>query len=35
VFLGTYTSKVRRCEDGWKIYAMTLRLDTSGIVQTT
>jgi len=34
-FLGTYLSKVRRYEDGWKIYDMTLRLDTSGIVQTT
>jgi hypothetical protein len=34
-FLGTYISKVRRFEDGWKIYDMTLRLDTSGIVQTT
>ncbi|MEN3977244.1 nuclear transport factor 2 family protein [Emcibacter sp. SYSU 3D8] len=34
-FLGTYISKVRRYEDGWKIYDMTLRLDTSGIVQTT
>ncbi len=34
-FLGTYLSKVRRYEDGWKIYDMTLRLDTSGVVQTT
>lgn len=34
-FLGTYISKVRRYDDGWKIYDMTLRLDTSGIVQTT
>jgi len=34
-FLGTYISKVRRHDDGWKIYDMTLRLDTSGIVQTT
>ena len=34
-FLGTYISKVRRDDDGWKIYDMTLRLDTSGIVQTT
>ncbi|MFN3232832.1 MAG: nuclear transport factor 2 family protein [Alphaproteobacteria bacterium] len=34
-FLGTYISKVRRYEEGWKIYDMTLRLDTSGIVQTT
>lgn len=34
-FLGTYISKVRRYEDGWQIYDMTLRLDTSGIVQTT
>ena len=34
-FLGTYISKVRRSEEGWKIYDMTLRLDTSGIVQTT
>ncbi len=33
-FLGTYISKVRRTDDGWKIYDMTLRLDTSGIVQT-
>lgn len=35
LFLGTYISKVRRYDDGWKIYDMTLRLDTSGIVQTT
>jgi hypothetical protein len=34
-FLGTYLSKVRRTESGWQIYDMTLRLDTSGIVQTT
>ena len=34
-FLGTYISKVRREDGGWKIYDMTLRLDTSGIVQTT
>jgi hypothetical protein len=34
-FLGTYISKVRRYDDGWKIYDMTLRMDTSGIVQTT
>ena len=34
-FLGTYISKVRRDGEGWKIYDMTLRLDTSGIVQTT
>lgn len=34
-FLGTYLSKVRRTGDGWQIYDMTLRLDTSGIVQTT
>ncbi|MGE0668072.1 MAG: nuclear transport factor 2 family protein [Sphingomonadales bacterium] len=34
-FLGTYLSKVRRGKDGWQIYDMTLRLDTSGIVQTT
>lgn len=34
-FLGTYISKVRRGENGWQIYDMTLRLDTSGIVQTT
>ena len=34
-FLGTYLSKVRREGDGWKIYDMTLRLDTSGVVQTT
>lgn len=33
-FLGTYISKVRRTSDGWKIYDMTLRLDTSGTVQT-
>ena len=33
-FLGTYISKVRRDDDGWKIYDMTLRLDTSGNVQT-
>ena len=35
LFLGTYISKVRRYDDGWKIYDMTLRMDTSGIVQTT
>jgi len=29
-FLGTYISKVRRLPEGWKIYDMTLRLDTSG-----
>jgi hypothetical protein len=34
-FLGTYISKVRRYEEGWKIYDMTLRLDTSGTAQTT
>ena len=34
-FLGTYISKVRRYDEGWKIYDMTLRLDTSGNVQTT
>ena len=34
-FLGTYISKVRRGDQGWQIYDMTLRLDTSGIVQTT
>ena len=34
-FLGTYISKVRRYDEGWKIYDMTLRLDTSGTVQTT
>ena len=34
-FLGTYLSKVRRTGSGWQIYDMTLRLDTSGIVQTT
>ena len=33
-FLGTYISKVRRMPEGWKIYDMTLRLDTSGTVQT-
>ena len=32
-FLGTYISKVRRYEEGWKIYQMVLRRDTSGIVQ--
>ena len=32
-FLGTYISKVRREETGWKIYDMTLRHDTSGTVQ--
>ncbi len=31
----TYLSKVRRGKDGWQIYDMTLRLDTSGNVQTT
>jgi len=34
-FLGTYISKARRMPEGWKIYDMTLRLDTSGIVQTS
>ena len=34
-FLGTYISKTRRTPDGWKIYDMTLRLDTQGTVQTT
>jgi len=33
-FLGTYISKVRRVPEGWKIYDMTLRHDTSGTVQT-
>ena len=33
-FLGTYISKVRREDAGWKIYDMTLRHDTSGTVQT-
>ena len=32
-FLGTYFSKVRRYGEGWKIYQMVLRRDTSGIVQ--
>ena len=32
-FLGTYISTVRRYEEGWKIYQMVLRRDTSGIVQ--
>ena len=34
-FLGTYLSKARRTPEGWKIYDMTLRLDTSGTVQTS
>ena len=34
-FLGTYISKVKRFDEGWKIYDMTLRLDTSGDVQTS
>ena len=34
-FLDTYISKTRRTPDGWKIYDMTLRLDTQGTVQTT
>ena len=33
-FLGTYISKIRRTPEGWKIYDMTLRHDTSGTVQT-
>jgi hypothetical protein len=33
--LDTYLAKVRRTESGWQIYEMTLRLDTSGIVQAT
>lgn len=32
-FLGTYISEVRRTSEGWKIYDMTLRLDTSGTAQ--
>ena len=34
-FLGTYISKARRLPEGWRIYDMTLRLDTSGTVQTS
>ena len=34
-FLGTYISKARRMPVGWRIYDMTLRLDTSGTVQTS
>ena len=34
IFLGTYISKVRRTDEGWKIYDMTLRMDSSGTVQT-
>lgn len=34
-FLGTYLSKARRTPVGWRIYDMTLRLDTSGTVQTS
>ena len=34
-FLGTYISKARRMPEGWRIYDMTLRLDTSGTVQTS
>ena len=34
LFLGTYIDKVRRTEQGWQIYAMDLRHDTSGTVQT-
>jgi hypothetical protein len=34
-FLGTYISKTRRTPEGWKIFDMTLRLDTNGTVQTT
>lgn len=33
-FLGTYISTVERTADGWKIVDMTLRHDSSGIVQT-
>lgn len=34
LFLGTYIDKVRRTNQGWQIYDMTLRLDTSGTVQS-
>jgi len=34
-FLGTYISKARRMPAGWRIYDMTLRLDTSGTVKTS
>lgn len=33
-FLGTYISKARRTAQGWKIYDMNLRHDTSGTAQT-
>ena len=34
-FLGTYISKAQRTPEVWKIYDMTLRLDTNGTVQTS
>ena len=34
IFIGTYIDKVRRTEQGWKIYDMNLRLDSSGVVAT-
>lgn len=33
-YLGTYIDKVRRTDQGWQIYDMELRHDTSGTVQT-
>ena len=34
LFLGTYIDLVRRTPDGWRIYDMELRHDSSGTVQT-
>jgi|TARA_B100000315_G_C14322736_1_gene471518 hypothetical protein len=34
LFLGTYLDKVHRTFDGWQIYSMNLRHDTSGLVAT-
>lgn len=34
LFLGTYISKVRHSELGWQIFDMTLRMDSTGTVQT-
>lgn len=32
-YLGTYIDKVRRTDEGWRIYDMNLRHDTSGTMQ--
>ena len=35
LFLGVYFDKVRRTPEGWRIYDMNLRHETSGDVRTT